>query len=399
MQHTIHTVTLPDIGEGVVEGEVIEWLKDPGDNVAQDEPIVVVMTDKVTVELPAPHPGILIKQYYKPGDTAYLDKPIYDLELAKGISTKSNHSVPKEEKSPSRPVSPPPKKRVPESSPGTVLALPATRKLARDMGVDIESVAGTGKDGRVTAEDLRQATHRGREVKVSVPALEGDEHRPLIGVRKMIAEKMREAKRQAPHFSFFDQLDATRLVQLRRRLIPEAERHEVKLTYMPFFIRALSLTLKAYPEVNGAVQGDTLVIHKKHHIGIAMNLPDGLLVPVLKDVQDMSLRDTILDYEALKNRAVGGELTSKDMKESTISISNFGALGGQWATPILNYPEIAILGIARISPQVVPKNEEIVIQQRLNLSWTFDHRVIDGNLAAAFSSHFIHLLENPSQLL
>lgn len=430
-----HTVHLPDIGEGVVEGEVIEWLKKPGDRVEQDEPIVVVMTDKVTVELPAPYPGILAKQYYKPGQMAYLDKPIYDIELEDGqkviatpSSTSSIATAPEPLLEAPKPISKPSKKSPKEAKPNSqlkkgaaaqVLATPGTRKLARDMGVDIESVIGTGKEGRVTDEDLRihvqqqvqgpaltPQTAAGRAAPLlsqstPIPDLEGDERQPILGIRKMIAEKMVEAKYIAPHFSFFDQLDATRLVQMRKRISKEAQQNGVKLTFMPFFIRALSLTLDAFPQVNASVdwQNSELVVHKRQNMGIAMNLKDGLLVPVLKDMQGKPLGDVILAYEDLKQRAVGGSLTSQDMKESTITISNFGALGGQWATPVINYPEIAILGLARIQPQVIAKQGQIVIQERLNLSWTFDHRVIDGSLAASFSRHFVGILENPSKLL
>lgn len=415
----IFTVNLPDIGEGVVEGEVIEWLKNVGDDVAQDEPIVTVMTDKVTVELPAPHPGKLAKQYFKPGETAYLDKPIYDLEVEQvpaGVAVAKEKPRDPVAERPARPKVSTQTAPKQSNNTGKALATPAIRKLARDLSVDLSEIDGSGKDGRITADDVRLyltgsapaaaqngSGRAGPVVNSSTPIweLEGDERQPIIGIRKMIAERMTESKYIVPHFSYFDQLCATRLIQLRERIKPEAKANQVKLTYMPFFIRALSLTLREFPQVNGSLDmsDNSLVIHKRQNMGIAMQLEDGLVVPVLKDVQDKNLREIILDYERLKNRAAEGSLDPSDMKESTITISNFGALGGRWATPVINYPELAILGVARIREEIYVKHGQIEIQPRMNLSWTFDHRIIDGGLAAAFSNHFIKILENPSALL
>lgn len=389
------TVTLPDIGEGVVEGEVVEWLKQVGDPLEQDEPVVVVMTDKATVELPAPHPGKLAKQYYQPGETALLDHPLYDIELkgkAPAVKEKGAEAPLKAEAAPL-----PTAKPIPTPTGGKVLATPSTRKLARDLGIDISTVTGTGNDGRVLPEDLRGS----RGVVEAIPRLPDDEEQPLIGVRKLMARKMARAKGTIPHFSYFEQIDAARLVQLYENFKKDAAKEGIRVTYLPFLVRALSLTLKEYPIVNSALDGETLVIHHHHNIGIAMTSEQGLIVPVLKNVETLSMQDIVRACERLKQSALAGELQPKDMQEGTITISNFGVLGGggRWATPVINYPEAAIVAVAKVKQQPFVRNGELVVCDTLNLSWSFDHRIIDGAQAAACSHHFSTLLQNPASLL
>jgi pyruvate dehydrogenase E2 component (dihydrolipoyllysine-residue acetyltransferase) len=343
----IITVKLPDVGEGIVEGEVIEWLKKMGDPVAQDEPVVKVMTDKATVELPSPHAGILHKQYYREGEVALVGKPLYDIEAA-------------------------------------VLATPATRHLAKERGIDLSQVVPSGKDGRVMKEDLA--------------SLE-DEVRPLHGIPKMMAKRMSASHREVVAFSYFEQVDATRLIQLKSKLKREAEGFSV--TFTPLFMRALSLALKQYPQVNSSLEGESQILHRHHNIGIATSTPEGLMVPVIQHVEKMSLEQVIRAFDALKAKVLAGKLTPADMQGGTITISNYGTLspGSLFATPVINYPEAAILGLAKIHKQPVVINDEIVIREMLNLSWTFDHRLIDGDLAAHFSHAFAQLIANPAGLI
>lgn len=413
----IFTVKMPDIGEGVVEGEVIEWLKKEGDALKQDEPVIIVMTDKATVELPSPSPGKLIKQYYKPGQMAIRDKPLYDIELAGESATVQS----KEEASVTAPAAPlkikteaqpesvkeQPSQTVAEG--GKALAAPPMRKLARDLGVDINKVAGSGKDGHITAEDIKSYLSKAPGPAASkapgtqILHLPEDEEVPIVGIRNLMARKMKESNEEIPHFSYFEQVDATRLVQLRDKVKEEADKKGVHLTYMPLFIKALSLTIKQYPNVNSMLDpaSNTLVVHKHHNVGIAIATQLGLIVPVLKDVEKMTLSEVIKAYDGLKQKALAGKLHPNDMKDSTITISNFGVLGGGglWATPIINYPEVAILAVARIQKQPMVKNDEVAIRDVLNLSWSFDHRVIDGDLAASISHYFSTLIHNPAQLL
>lgn len=380
------TVTLPDIGEGVVEGEVVEWLKSVGDPLHQDEPVVVVMTDKATVELPAPHPGTLAKQYYEPGETAIKDQPLYDIAVEVDIEIQ-------EEKVAVGVVPLKKQERRPLTAGAKVLATPPVRKLAKEMGINLGQVQGTGKDGRVTAEDLKKAS-----AQTVVERWEDDEEVPLVGVKGMMAKKMAESKRVIPHFSYFEKVDAGRLLKLHKNVKQEGEKEGIHVTFMPYFLRALSLTIKEFPELNSSLDQQTLLLHKHHNIGVAMSTEQGLIVPVLKDVQEMSFEEVIRSYEVLKSKK---SYEPSDMKGSTITISNFGVFGngGVWATPIINPPEVAILAVNRIQEQPVVRNGQIQVADLLDLSWSFDHRVIDGNLASNISHHFAKLVENPAHLL
>lgn len=385
---TIFTVTLPDIGEGVVEGEVIEWLKEVGSAVKQDEPVVVVMTDKATVELPAPHPGIIAKHYQKPGEHARLGKPLYDIEVAGEI------------KQTAKPVAAQPEQPIKlESITQTkgISALPKTRRLAQELSINLAEVTPTGKNGRVEPQDLHDYVDSQR----AIPKLEGDYEVPLIGIRGLMAKKMTESNRDIPHFSFFEQADAVRLIQLRVNVAKAAADAEIHLTYMPFFIRALSLTIKQFPEMNSSFQKKHLVVHKAHNIGIAISTPRGLIVPVLKNVDQMNIEQIIRAYDVLIKKAKENKLDSSDMHDGTITISNYGVLGGggRWATPIINAPEVAILGLARIFKAPVVINDQVVARDVLNLSWSFDHRVLDGSMGAQISHFYAQLIQNPAALL
>lgn len=383
----IFVVTLPDIGEGVVEGEVVEWLKSVGDPIAQDEPVVVVMTDKATVELPAPHPGVFVKQHYQPGEMAIQGQPLYEIETEKEVKEKAPVKQQKVRKA----------AYTPAKSQGKILATPPVRQLAKTLGIDLSTINGTGPNGRVTVDDLQAP------FKTSLSALPGDEITPVTGIKGVMAKKMAEAKRSAPHFSYFEQVDVTRLIKLRKSLKTEGAKEGLAVTYMPFFIRALSLTIDSHPEINSVYdqENKNLILHKQHNIGIATMTPEGLIVPVLKRVETLSLEEIIRSYQHLREKIEANALEPADFQGSTITISNFGAVAdtGRWATPILNTPEVAILAVAKIQKQPVVKNDQVVVQEMLNLSWSFDHRVIDGDLAAAASHDFSGLIRNPAQLL
>jgi pyruvate dehydrogenase E2 component (dihydrolipoamide acetyltransferase) len=396
----IVTVSLPDIGEGVMEGEVIEWLKQPNDSLKQDEPVVVVMTDKATVELPAPYPGKLVKQYCKAGQIAIKDKPLYDIDVAEEATGQPVEQITlTEQKNLPDPI----KEEAKQPEEEKVLAAPPVRQLARELKLNINQVKGTGKEGRVTKEDLLNYQKSSKDGSKKEIKTQADQEIPLIGIRNLMAKRMVESKRNIPHFSYFEQVDATRLVKLRHSFKEEAAKQGISVTYMPFIIKAMSVCLTQYPIVNSSIdtEKNAIVIHKHQNIGIAVTTHNGLIVPVLKDVQNMTLQQLIMNYEELKNRALAGKLAASDMKDSTISISNFGVIagGGLWATPIINYPEVAILAIARIQKQPIVRNEKVVVRDVLNLSWSFDHRVIDGDLAATFSHHLSTLLQNPAALL
>lgn len=396
------TVKMPDIGEGVVEGEVVEWLKKEGDLLRQDEPVVVVMTDKATVELPAPKPGILARQYFQPGQIAMKDRPLYDIEVAGEESAPSAVE--------SRPVAASVPKKVKEGRPqasqhaiggGKGLATPPVRHLAKQLNIDLKDIRGTGKGGRITLEDLRA---RGLPQNAALVAIEeGDAEKPLVGIRRLMAEKMKASKDHIPHFSYFESVDASRLAALREKVKEQALAEGLHATFMPFFIRALSLCIKKYPEINSSLDesANKLVVHSRQHIGVAVAGPQGLVVAVVRDVQEMTLKTLIHAYETLKQKATDGQLAPSETKGSTITVSNFGVLGGHglWATPIINYPEAAILALDRIQKQPIVINGEVVVRDVLNVSWSFDHRFIDGEMAAQVSAAFCEHISNPASLL
>jgi pyruvate dehydrogenase E2 component (dihydrolipoamide acetyltransferase) len=352
---SLFTFNMPDIGEGVVEGEVISWLKKEGDILKKDEPVLILMTDKATVELPTPHPGILTKTYYKPGDIAKKGLPLFDVEL-KGTLEKPQ-------------------------------AAPPVRKLARELGVSLQEVKGSGPEGRILKQDLPHASNE----------------TPVTGIRRLMAKKMAESHAHIPPFSYFEHADATRLVGLREKMQKEAESRGLKLTYMPFFLKALSATLLQHPLANTSYDEakETLIQHAAHNIGIAMKTPLGLIVPVLHGVEKMSLTELVENYAKLTEKAKNNQLSSADMKGATITLTNFGALshGADYATPIINHPEVAILGLAYIHKEPVVIHDALAIAEVLHCSWSFDHRVIDGEAAAAISSSFLKLIENPAALL
>lgn len=389
----IHTVQLPDIGEGVVEGEVISWLKKVGTPVAKDEPVVVVMTDKATVELPAPVAGKIKQHFYEAGQVALVGKPLYSIEHGEGAAEQPI-AEPKKAEPPKEKAKKTPSPSLPTATlEGGSLALPATRHLAHELGVDLETIHGSGKDGRIEPYDLR----------VAPTSQEQQPRQPITGIRRLMFKKMTESKRTIPHFSYFERVDVSRLIQLRTKVGEEALKEHINLSFMPFFIRALSLTIKKYPIINASVDAEKLelLMHPHHNIGIAVSSEHGLIVPVLKNVEEMNLITLVHEYETLKQNALANASTPQEMRDGTITISNFGGLGGDgvWATPIINPPEVAILAIAKIAPMPVVVNGQTVVRNMANLSWSFDHRVIDGHLAALVSHHFAQLIYNPGLLL
>lgn len=383
----VHHVNLPDIGEGVVEGEVIQWLKSPGDFLKKDEPVVIVMTDKATVELPAPIEGHLTECFYKTGEIAAVGKPLYSISGKQSLAP-----VPETKKIEKKEIKPASATFKEDQS----LALPSTRHLAKEFEIDLDTLKGTGKEGRITDKDLLQSSHSTSQHETT--AIE-----TLTGIKKQMLKTMAESKKTIPHFSYFESADATRLIQLRQKVSEQAVLEGIHLTYMPFFIKALSLTLQKYPKINCSLDAEKaqLYLHEHHHIGIAIASDQGLIVPVLKHVERMSLAEIIQEYENIKQKSLTHSFSPNDMREGTITISNFGVLGGEgaWATPIIPLPQVAILAIAKITPMPVAVNGQVLVRNKVNFSWSFDHRVIDGHLAAQVSHYYVQLIQNPATVL
>ena len=386
----IFTFNMPDIGEGVVEGEVVSWLKKEGDSLKKDEPVLVLMTDKATVELPTPYPGTLKKIYYQPGQIAKKDHPLFDVEVTEKLAAPKEKQVEEET----------PKPKIAKPSHAKVQAAPTTRKLAKELGIPLDTLQGSGKEGRIVKEDLVRSTAQHQTPLWHLP---GDQETPLIGIKNLMAKKMSESHAAIPPFSYFGKADATRLLQMQEKMEQEAAKRGIKLTLTPFFLKALSLVLQKFPEANSSLdtQSNKVIIHTQQNIGIAMATPLGLIVPVLKGVEKLSLSDLILAFDALKEKAKTNHLAPSDMKEATITLSNVGALpgGGTYATPVINPPEAAILALARIQKEPVAYNDTVTLHNILYCSWSFDHRIIDGDAASRISAAFIKLIENPAGLL
>jgi pyruvate dehydrogenase E2 component (dihydrolipoamide acetyltransferase) len=404
---------LPDIGEGVHEGEIVKWLVKEGDIVKEDQPMVEVMTDKATVEIPAPRAGKILKLNGKEGETVKVGSVLVVIEEAGAAPAPTVKLEPKPEPAPT-PITP----AAATAAPTRVLSTPATRKLARELGIDIALVQGTGPAGRVTDEDVRQfATARTAPQapppptpapKPAAPAYtpasistDGREERiPLRGIRKRIAEHMHQSKNTAAHFTYVDEVDMTELVQLREQMKPLTEQKGVKLTYLPFIVKACVAALKEMPLLNASLDETTgeIVIKKYYNIGIATATEDGLIVPVVKEADRRSLLEIATEIERLSKAAREGKVALQDLQGGTFTITSLGALGGLFATPIINYPEVAILGVHEIKKRPVVRDNEMVIRDIMLLSLSFDHRLIDGDVGARFCKRMISYLENPKLL-
>lgn len=392
---------LPDIGEGVTEGEIVQWFIRAGDPVTEDDPMVEVMTDKATVTIGAPCDARVAELRFEVGALAKVGQVIVVLEPAEdsnvGAAQKSSR---------------PPASAVGEISDelpgaslfaegqgqGRPLATPATRRLAKEMGVDLRGVRPSGSEGRVTSDDVRVAA---RDANVGDPARASlEERQPIIGMRRKIAERMHHAKTTAAHFTFVEECDASRLVELRQRLEPEAKRLGIKLTFLPFVIKAVADALQRHPKLNSAVdeKASELVYKKYYDIGVATATEAGLMVPVVRNVDRLSLFEVARRVSELAQSARDGSLEPDELRGSTFTVTSLGKRGGLLATPILNHPEVGILGVHRIKEVPVVRDGQIVVGKVMLLSLSFDHRVIDGHVGAEFAYDVIEVLENPERL-
>ena len=407
---------LPDIGEGVTEGEIVEWFVRAGDTVKEDDPMVEVMTDKATVTIGAPCDGRIEELRFEIGSIARVGQVILTLESAGatnvGRSQRSSRppatavgdiqdSLPGAglfQQAADRPA--------PEHGNGNgiayfeakPLATPATRRLAKEKGVDLRRVRPTGDKSRVTRDDVRAALRDHMAEDRPHDSLE--ERTPIVGMRRKIAERMAHAKSTAAHFTFVEECDASRLVEMRERLIPEAERQGVRLTYLPFVVKAVTEALHRHPVLNSAVdeKSNELVYKKYYNIGVATATDAGLMVPVVQHADRLRLFELATEIERLSRAAKDGSLGPDDLRNSTFTITSLGKQSGLMATPILNHPEVGILGVHRIKERPVVRDGEIVVRKVMLLSLSFDHRIVDGHIGAAFAYDIIETLENPGRL-
>ena len=473
---------LPDIGEGVTEGEIVNWLIKAGDMVKEDQPMIEVMTDKATVTITSPKAGRVVETVGAPGTVVSVHSTLVVFELDANVSAADDHKSAggagaggnghgnghggKSEPAATAVGD------IKENLPGMggarssaasggggasmsggggalasayfnakPLATPATRKLARDMEIDLRAVPPTGPQGRVTKVDVESfakapaagADSRAQGVGTSPPGKSGsaagtatamatgghapvkitppaqgpgghhgplEERVPFAGVRRKIAQKMSQSVHTAAHFTFVEECDCSRIKELRARLKPSAEKQGVKLTFLPFIVKAVVAALKKRPVLNSALDETTneLVYRKYYNIGIAASTDAGLIVPVVKDADRRSLLDVAREIERVATDAKNGKSKMEDLQGSTFTITSLGADGGLFATPIINFPEVGILGVHQIKQKPVVKDGQIVIGDVMLLSLSFDHRIVDGHVGAAFAYDIIHYLEDPDRL-
>ncbi len=443
-------VKLPELGEGVAEGELVKWLVKPGDTVKPDQPVVEVMTDKATVEVPTPIGGVVKELKFKVGDVIKVENTILTLEEGAGATTSTSttpaaaNSAKKEDTAAAKAVAKSPSQQppagasaapevagsmhagiasnagfFPPAADSKVLATPSTRRLAREMNVDINTMSGTGLAGRVTREDVMsnggsqsgglETFSNGNSMKAPAPrpAYQGpagavEERVAIRGIRKKIAEKMQMAKQLIPHFTLMDEAEVTELVQLRESLKDFAEKNGTKVTYLPFVMKALISTAREFTMFNASIDdaAQEIVYKKYFNIGFAADTPNGLVVPVIKNADHKTLLEISREILDLSKRARDGKLKSEEMKDATITITNIGSVGGTYATPIINHPEVAILGMYKISDKLIlGKDGKVDSVKVMNFTITADHRLIDGAVAANFLKSFISKIQKPGMMM
>lgn len=405
---------LPEIGEGVVEGEIVRWLKAPGDTIAANEALVEVMTDKATIELPSPIAGRLVEIKADVGAVCAIDAVIAVIEPGAVAS-----SAPKA--SPS--AAPPAPKASQSAAVAPVLATPAARALAREEGIDLRGLPVDDR-GRITKSDVlraREGPARPTAAPVAAAApvasapqrptpaapvaaalSDGDEVLPFRGMRRRIAEGMVKSYTSAVHYTYVEQINVTRLVKLRDDAAAVAAEQGVKLSYLPFIVKAVVHALRRFPIVNAELDepGSRIVLKKRYNIGIAAATPNGLMVPVVHDADRRSILDLGREITRLGEAARKGSATREELSGSTFTITSLGAIGGVLATPILNYPEVGILGVHAIrKAPIVDAHDNIVVGHLMNLSVSLDHRVVDGFEGASFLQEVRRYLEDPNLLL
>ncbi|HSN90015.1 MAG TPA: dihydrolipoamide acetyltransferase family protein [Anaeromyxobacteraceae bacterium] len=411
-----YQLELPDIGEGVVEAEVQKWFVAPGDAVEEDQPLVEVMTDKATVVIPSPRRGRIVRLFWKEGEIAKVHAPLVEIELDGAAAVRSASAPAAGEaggarSAPARDAAPAGETAGgPLGAPVRALAAPAVRALAREMGVDLQAVRGTGPGGRVTRDDLAAFRKGGNgAVAPQTPAAPAaarpsdppvEERIPLRGVRRKIAENMARSKRTAAHFTFVEQADVTELIVVKERMAAAAREEGVKVTFLPFVLKAAVAALRRFPRLAASLDEERqeIVVKRRYDLGIAASTEQGLVVPVVRGVDRLSLLDLAREVERLAQDAKAGRLRPEDVGGSTFTVTSLGALGGLFATPVLNHPEVGILGIHRIRPTPVARDGQVVVRDVMHVSLTSDHRVVDGHEAAAFTYEVIRALEDPSLL-
>jgi pyruvate dehydrogenase E2 component (dihydrolipoamide acetyltransferase) len=390
---------LPDVGEGIAEGEVVRWLVAEGAEVKEDDLLVEILTDKANIELPSPVSGTILKILAQPGQVVKVGGPLALIEPAAGESGTVAHveassdrpaSVPREGKDPGQ-GSPPKRAGAPG---GGVLATPVVRKLAKDLGVELEEIPGSGPGGRVTEEDVRRAA--GPKAPAGIPAESASEERiPFRGIRRRIARKMVAAKTRVPHALLVDEADVSGLLAERAKLREVGEREGVRITILPFLMKAVAGALRRHPALNATLDEsrEEIVLKKTFDIGMAVDAEEGLVVPVVRNADAKSVIELAREIERLSAAAREGTLAPGDLAGGTFTISSVGSIGGLFSYPVINVPEAAILAAHKIVRRPVVRDGEIVPRDMMYLSLSFDHRIVDGGAATRFLNEVVQRIE------
>jgi 2-oxoisovalerate dehydrogenase E2 component (dihydrolipoyl transacylase) len=398
------TFKMPDLGEGTVDAEIVAWHTKPGDTVSEDQLIVEVMTDKAAVEVPAPVSGRVLSVTGAPGDKVAVGSPLIVFELSEGTeptgavaaTAASPAAAPAPAASPAAKPAVPAPSAAPVARQGRVMTSPANRRRASEAGIDLTTVAGSGPGGRILRTDLQTAA----APRPSAADAADTTEIKVIGLRRLIAERMSEAKRNIPHFAYVEEVDVTELESLRMHLNHSRPKDAGSLSYLPLVVMALTRVIESFPQCNvlyDASRG-VLIRHRAVHVGIATQTPDGLKVPVVRNAQALGLWEVAAEIRRLAERARSNKATREELVGSTITVTSLGKLGGIASTPIINAPEVAIIGLNKAVERPVVYQGAIAVRRIMNLSSSFDHRFVDGYDAAAMIQALKERLEHPATI-
>ncbi|UCD46275.1 MAG: 2-oxo acid dehydrogenase subunit E2 [Deltaproteobacteria bacterium] len=380
---------LPDIGEGVAEGEIVRWLVAEGAPIKEDDLLVEILTDKAAMEMPSPVTGVLAKIVAQPGQVVPVGAVLAVIEVAGPGPLRAEGKAGGE---PKPPDIAPPEGAAPRPRTGDVLATPAVRKLAKDFGVDIATVSGTGPQGRVTEEDVRRASAPAAPSSTTA----AEERIPFRGKRRMAAKKMVLSKSTIPHALLVDEADVSNLLAMRESLREIGAKEGVKITILPFIVQAVVTALRTHPAMNASLdeaRGE-IVRKKRYDIGVAVDMEDGLVVPVIRDAGEKTIVELAREIERLSQGARNGTLPLSDLSGSTFTVTSIGSIGGLFSYPVINVPEAAILGVHKVVRRPVVRDGEIVARDMAYLSLSFDHRLIDGGTATRFLNDVLLQIES-----
>ncbi|MFP3860656.1 MAG: dihydrolipoamide acetyltransferase family protein [Bacteroidales bacterium] len=432
-----HIFKFPDIGEGLDEGTIVEWYVEKGQQVESGQSLVQVETDKVTTDIPSPKTGTIVALYGNEGETIHVGDPLVEIEI-EGVEGKE--AVEEEKKEPAKSTTEGVEEEEGAGVVGTIevagegghlpaseegreeketgeeekkprkkaLATPVSRALAKDLGVDVNKVKGTGPGGRVMKEDIHRYVDQQKKQQPSAQkaAPGGEEptveYEDLTQIRKTIAKNMTRSKQNAAHMSVMDEVEISELVRLRNKYKDKYKDQDIKLSYLPFILKATALALKKHRQLNAEMDldNDRMIYKKYYNIGIAVDTEKGLVVPVIRNVDQLTIFELAKQTNIIAQKARDGELTLDDMKDGTFTITSYGSIGGQFAVPVINYPQAGILGIGRILKKpVVNEKDEIVPGQILPLSMSVDHRIVDGGEVSRFLNTIMSYLAEPVNMI